>query len=79
MRFAAATLPALLAVLLVAPIAPRAVAADPAKPLDPAALEFFEKKIRPALTQHCAGCHSANAEKAKKLRATCTSTRATAC
>ena len=68
MRFAAATLAALLAVLLVTPIAPRAVAADPAKPPDPQAVAFFEKKIRPVLTQHCAGCHSADAQKAKKLK-----------
>ena len=67
MRSAAATLPALVAALLLVP-APRAVAADPAKPPDPAALEFFEKKIRPALAQHCAGCHSADADKAKKLK-----------
>ena len=31
-------------------------------------MEFFEKKIRPVLTQHCAGCHSADAAKAKKLK-----------
>ena len=68
MRFAAATLAALLAVLLVTPIAPRAVAADPAKPPDPQAVAFFEKKIRPVFTQHCAGCHSADAQKAKKLK-----------
>jgi hypothetical protein len=31
--------------------------------------EFFEKKIRPVLTEHCYKCHSADAEKAKKLKA----------
>ena len=45
-------------VLFFAIPAPLAVAD---KPLDPAAVEFFEKKIRPALTEHCAACHSADA------------------
>src|SRR5262249_34451661 len=31
-------------------------------------VEFFEKKIRPVLTEHCYKCHSAEAEKAKKLK-----------
>jgi len=35
---------------------------------DPAGVEFFEKKIRPVLTEHCYKCHSAEAEKAKKLK-----------
>ena len=30
-------------------------------------LEFFEKKIRPALTEHCYSCHSADAQKNKTL------------
>jgi hypothetical protein len=30
---------------------------------DPRDLEFFEKKIRPVLTEHCYGCHSAAAKK----------------
>ena len=70
MRFAAPSLSALIAILLATPTAPRAVAADPAPPakLDPAGAEFFENKIRPVLTQHCVGCHSADAEKAKKLK-----------
>src|SRR4051812_6864139 len=67
MRLAAVTVPALVAALLCTP-APRVAAADPAKPLDPQAVEFFEKKIRPVLTQHCAGCHSADAAKNKKLK-----------
>ena len=66
MRLAAATVPALLTALLFTP-APRAAAADPAKP-DPAGAEFFEKKIRPVLTQHCASCHSAEAATNKKLK-----------
>ncbi len=32
----------------------------------PADLEFFEKKIRPVLAEHCYKCHSA---KSKKLKA----------
>ncbi len=35
---------------------------------DPKAVEFFEAKIRPALVEHCLKCHSADAEKAGKLR-----------
>ncbi|MFO0825484.1 MAG: DUF1553 domain-containing protein [Gemmataceae bacterium] len=34
---------------------------------DPKA-EFFEKKIRPVLVEHCYACHSAEAEGKKKLR-----------
>ena len=29
----------------------------------PEQLEFFEKKIRPVLAEHCAKCHSATSEK----------------
>ncbi len=36
----------------------------PAK-LDPDQLQFFEKKIRPVLAEHCYSCHSAKAEKLK--------------
>ena len=36
---------------------------------DPAALEFFEKKIRPVLAEHCLSCHSVTAAQAKKLKA----------
>jgi hypothetical protein len=54
------------------PIPPTPAVADdptpPAEPLDPQAVEFFEKKIRPVLTQNCLGCHSAEAEKNKKLK-----------
>lgn len=33
--------------------------------LDPDQLQFFEKKIRPVLAEHCYSCHSAKAEKLK--------------
>jgi hypothetical protein len=46
--------------LLVVPTAP---CADPKLP--DAAAEFFEKKIRPVLVEHCHACHSAKAEKLK--------------
>src|SRR5438874_4213941 len=45
--------------LLVLLLVGRAAAAEPQ------ALEFFEKKIRPVLVEHCYSCHSADA---KKLR-----------
>lgn len=34
-----------------------------------AGIEFFEKKIRPALVEHCYQCHSADAKMNKKLKA----------
>ena len=34
----------------------------------PKQLEFFEKKIRPLLTEHCYKCHSETAAKANKLK-----------
>ncbi|MDA1014909.1 MAG: PSD1 and planctomycete cytochrome C domain-containing protein [Planctomycetota bacterium] len=33
-----------------------------------AEVEFFEKKIRPVLVEHCYQCHSADAQKNKKLK-----------
>ena len=33
--------------------------------IDPAALDFFENKIRPVLVESCYGCHSQKAEKVK--------------
>ncbi|WP_197905111.1 DUF1553 domain-containing protein [Gemmata obscuriglobus] len=65
MRFAALPPVVMLAALVPAVPLP---ASDAPKPLTPAETEFFEKKIRPVLTQHCAGCHSADAEKNKKLK-----------
>ncbi len=62
----------LVAILLGTPVAPKLPAADPvpAPPakVDQAGIDFFEKKIRPVLTDHCANCHSADAEKNKKLK-----------
>src|SRR5947209_8081325 len=39
--------------------------ASPAVAADQAGIEFFERKIRPVLVEHCYACHS---ETAKKLR-----------
>src|SRR5215470_3984775 len=46
-----------LAVVVVLPLGPAHA--------DEAGLEFFEKKVRPVLVEHCYKCHSA---RAKKLR-----------
>src|SRR4051812_3222520 len=35
---------------------------------DARGVEFFEKKIRPVLVEHCYGCHSTAAREKKKLR-----------
>ena len=35
------------------------------KPVDAAGIEFFEKKIRPVLLQHCYECHSAKSKNVK--------------
>ena len=37
-----------------------------AQTIDPAQLEFFEKKIRPVLVEHCYQCHSSEAGKKKR-------------
>ena len=44
------------------PLAVALLAAQPAVALD---ADFFEAKVRPALAEHCYGCHSAAANKAK--------------
>ena len=36
---------------------------------DAKGIEFFETKIRPVLVEHCYKCHSAEAEKSKKIKA----------
>src|SRR5438552_3599382 len=49
-----------------------AASADPpalGQPLDARAVAFFEQKIRPVLADHCLQCHSADADRAKKLKA----------
>ena len=54
-----------LAILLFAGAAagqPTAAAPDPAK------VEYFEKKVRPILADHCYGCHSADTRPAGNLR-----------
>jgi hypothetical protein len=42
--------------------------AGPADFPDPAGMQFFETKIRPVLADHCYKCHSAEANKAGKLK-----------
>ena len=45
--------------------APRAAAPDGDKEaIDPAGVEFFEKKVRPVLSQYCYSCHSQSAKRA---------------
>jgi hypothetical protein len=53
--------PRCLSALALVGLAALPAAADPGT-------DFFEKKIRPVLTEHCLKCHSAEAEKAKKLK-----------
>jgi hypothetical protein len=47
---------------------PAGVLAQPAPRPDPAALDFFEKKIRPLLVANCYTCHSANTNAKGGLR-----------
>src|SRR5688500_1354581 len=47
------------------PFVPGAFAAAPAEKLEPAAVEFFENKIRPVLAEHCYSCHSEKTDKLK--------------
>jgi hypothetical protein len=58
MRLVSAPIVAVIGIFIAAPLS----AAEPG-------VEFFEKKIRPVLAEHCFKCHSADAEKAKKLKA----------
>ena len=53
-----------IALLIAAVTIPATFAAEP----DPAALDFFEKKIRPVLIDKCYQCHSAKAKEAGKLK-----------
>jgi len=52
------------AYILLGTVLLRAVAASAADP-KPEEIEFFERKIRPLLAEHCYKCHSASAEKVK--------------
>src|SRR5688500_18908431 len=45
-----------------------ALPATAAEPSDPRAVEFFEKRIRPMLAEHCGKCHSAEAAANRKLK-----------
>ncbi len=49
---------------LIALLAPPLLAAEPT----PQQVEFFEKKIRPVLAEHCYSCHGTEAAKKKKLK-----------
>jgi len=44
------------------------LAASAEEPPSPEHLAFFESKVRPVLVEHCYKCHSAEAEKEKKLK-----------
>jgi hypothetical protein len=68
MRPASVPVLALAVALCLTPTGPRVGAADPPPAPTPQAIEFFERKIRPVLTEHCFACHSAEAEKNKKLK-----------
>src|SRR3954454_22245696 len=52
----------------VALLATTAAAGQAAPFDDPAALEFFEKKVRPLLVDNCYNCHSANTNAKGGLR-----------
>src|ERR1700753_1660329 len=56
-------LPAFLigAIALVSPV----MAADLSPAKDPAGIEFFEKSVRPVLSERCYTCHSASAKEVK--------------
>jgi hypothetical protein len=58
-------MPLLPALLLLAAALPFAHALDAAEKPAPEQLDFFEKKIRPILSEHCYKCHS---EKSEKVR-----------
>jgi hypothetical protein len=52
------------AILLAATVPTALSAAEKTAP-DPATIEFFEKKVRPILAEHCYKCHSTQAKKLK--------------
>src|SRR5947209_5460328 len=49
----------LVPVVILAPVAGRSAAAEAA----PEGLEFFEKKVRPVLVEHCYSCHAGGKKK----------------
>src|SRR5277367_3765451 len=53
-----------LALMALAPV----TAAAQTNPTDEAALDFFEKKVRPVLVNNCYNCHSANTNSKGGLR-----------
>ena len=55
--------------IIITLIHPMLAFAGESKNPDAAGVEFFEKKIRPVLAEHCYQCHSADAKKNKKLKA----------
>jgi cytochrome c553 len=66
--FHSSRLAAAFAVLVVCRASQALFAAERASPDEAAALELFEKKIRPVLVQECYQCHSAQAVAQKKLK-----------
>src|SRR5438067_5862928 len=69
-RAAMFLLPRLMAAiaLALAVAAPAARAGQPTGPADAAAVDFFEKKVRPLLVGYCYNCHSANTNSQGGLR-----------
>src|SRR5262245_16345071 len=65
MLFDGRSLPSLVAMLLA--VSQVAAAEKPAS-VDAAALEFFEKKVRPIFVDHCYTCHSASTKPSGGLR-----------
>ncbi|MDB6137992.1 MAG: Planctomycete cytochrome [Verrucomicrobiaceae bacterium] len=57
-----------LSALFLAAATPVLISAAPVVEQDPARLEFFEKKVRPLLADHCYACHSADTKPAGGLR-----------
>src|ERR1700761_2286976 len=60
--------PFMLLALAAAPASSPARAAEAAAPVDPAKIEFFEKKVRPLLVDNCYNCHSADTNAKGGLR-----------
>ncbi len=64
-RFASIWILLAAAAATVTPSTASAPADPPRNPADPAAIEFFEKRIRPLLADHCHTCHGSDADKRK--------------